>query len=127
MRQGKWLVLSRWKRWSQRWRTERGTSAGASGAALSWTLRTILDAVLLFAASHKLLPRGQSGVFRTIVWAGGVSLLFAAATQLTSVFSKGVFALIALPVIVGLGLHQAGGIVALRGLLERSSTREIRL
>jgi len=100
---------------------------GIVGAALSWTLRTILDAVLLFAASHKLLPRGQSGVFRTIVWAGGVSLLFAAATQLTSVFSKGVFALIALPVIVGLGLHQAGGIVALRGLLERSSTREIRL
>lgn len=98
---------------------------GIVGAALAWTLRTAADAALLFAASHKLLPSGQSGVLRTILWAGGVSLLFATATQPTSIFSKSVFALITLPALVGLGLHQAGGIEALRRLVKRSPTGEV--
>ena len=90
---------------------------GISGAALAWTLRAATDAVLLFAASYKLLPSCRSGVVRTMLWAVAASLLFAAATQPASVSAKGVFALIALPGIVGLGLRQAGGLGALRRLV----------
>ena len=90
---------------------------GISGAALAWTLRAATDAVLLFAASYKLLPSCRSGVVRTMLWAVGASLLFAGATHPASVSAKGVFALIALPGIVGLGLRQAGGLGALRRLV----------
>ena len=90
---------------------------GISGAALAWTLRAATDAVLLFGASYKLLPSCRSGVVRTMLWAVGTSLLFAAATQPASVSAKGVFALITLPAIVGLGLRQAGGLGALRRLV----------
>ena len=90
---------------------------GIAGAALAWTLRAVADAVLLFAASYKLLPSCRSGVVRTMLWAIGASLLFAAATQPASISAKSVFALIALPGIVGLGLHGTGGLGALRRLV----------
>ena len=99
---------------------------GISGAALAWTLRVAADAVLLFAASYKLLPSSRSVVVRTTLWAVGASLLFAGATQPASVSAKGVFALIALPGIVGLGLRQAGGLGALRRLMKSSPNKEVR-
>ena len=99
---------------------------GISGAALAWTLRAATDAVLLFAASYKLLSSCRSGVVRTMFWAVGTSLLFAAATQPASVSAKGVFALIALPGIVVLGLRQARGLGALCRLVKSSPTKEVR-
>ena len=99
---------------------------GISGAALAWTLRAAGDAVLLFAASYKLLPSCRSGVMRTTLWAVGASLLFGAATQPASVSAKGVFALIALPAIVGLGLRQVGGLGALRRLVKSPPSKEAR-
>ena len=108
---GLWILLARF---------------GILGAALAWTLRAAADAVLLFAASYRLLPSCRSGVVRTMLWAGTASLLFAAATQPGSVPAKSVFALMVLPVIVGLGLRQAGGFGALRRLLKSSTNKEVR-
>lgn len=98
---------------------------GIAGAAMAWTLRAAVDAALLLAASYKLLPSGRSGVVGTMLWSGGASLLFAAATRPASVSSKSAFALIVLPGLVALGLRQAGGLGALRRLVKRSPTREV--
>jgi len=84
-----------------------------------------VDAALLLAASYKLLPSGRSGVVGTMLWSGGASLLFAAATRPASVSSKSAFALIVLPGLVALGLRQAGGLGALRRLVKRLPTREV--
>jgi O-antigen/teichoic acid export membrane protein len=64
---------------------------GIEGAAIAWTARVALDAVVLFVIAKRLLPVPSSTQLQTMVLLGGTLATFAIATFLHSWETKGLF------------------------------------
>ncbi len=64
---------------------------GIEGAAIAWTGRVAIDAVVLFALARRLLPIRSSIQSRTVVLVGGSLATFALATLLHGWEMKGLF------------------------------------
>src|SRR5262249_50877894 len=64
---------------------------GVAGAAIAWTLRVTVDAVVLFGMAWRLLPQAKPAIMRTAMLASSALLLTGAGAVLASLPAKFLF------------------------------------
>ena len=69
---------------------------GIEGAAMAWTLRHVVDSLILFGIAQRLSPSGFPAIRRAAIIMGISSLLFAIAVIPTTVVTKGIFLVLTL-------------------------------
>jgi len=69
---------------------------GIDGAAVAWTARALIDALVVFALSKRFLPRGRHQVSRVSLVLAGSFIVFALASQVQGLIFKGVFLVLTL-------------------------------
>jgi O-antigen/teichoic acid export membrane protein len=75
---------------------------GINGAAIAWTVRVFLDALILFALAPQFLPRGSRAGLPVIMASAASLVVFTFAARVQGFLFKGVFLLLTLAVFVTL-------------------------
>jgi O-antigen/teichoic acid export membrane protein len=76
------------------------TRYGIDGAAIAWTARAFIDALVLFVIAKRLLPNGSHPATRVTALMTASLVVFTFAAQLQGLIFKGVFLLLTLAVFV---------------------------